>query len=350
MKRIMYISTATRQLSGAEVDELGRISSRNNLQAGITGILFSAHEFFVQILEGGEDAVDEVLTRIRNDSRHRDLVILKAEHEVAARLFAKWSMRVIRLDTTHDIILQAMRIMLENITESHRIIERYTQPAVLRFLTEGINPLTVPAQKAEKIILFGDIVAFSYFSERFPVEEVVDLVNRFLEVSSYRVVQEGGEVNKYVGDCIVAYFPPDNADGAISSCLNTLKDLQKLRLATTDSRLLRLLYCGFGLSKGAVIEGNVGSAIKKDYTVLGNMVNLASRLQGLTRRVGKAIALTESVRDSCRQQWEFLPLGHLDLKGQSRALPTYSLDDPVVNDFRNDELLLDDMELTRSTR
>ena len=345
----MYISTATRRLSGDEVEEIGRVSSKNNLKVGITGILFSAHEFFFQILEGEEDSVDQLLARLRQDPRHRDLVILKAEHGIAERLFAKWSMKAIRLDTSNDIILQAMRIMLENISQSHRIIERYTQPAVLRFLTEGINPLSVPVRKTGKIILFGDIVAFSYFSERYPVEDVVDLVNRFLEISSSNVVKEGGEVNKYIGDCLLAYFPPDNADGALATCLKTLKDLQKIRLEANRKGLYRFLYCGFGLSKGLVIEGNIGSSIKKDYTVLGNMVNLASRLEGLTRHVGKALVLTESVRESCQQHWNFLPLGEFDLRGQSRVLPAYSLDDPAVSDFRNDKLLLGELDSTRPT-
>ena len=191
MKRIMYISTATLRLLGDEIDEIGRISSRNNLKVGITGILFSAHEFFFQILEGEEDEVDRILARIRSDPRHRDVLILKSEHDIAERLFFMWSMKTIRLDSANDIILQAIRIMLENITESHRIIERYTQPSVLKFLTEGINPLSVPVKKTEQIVLFSDIVAFSYLSEKFPVEEVANLVSQFLEVCSHRIVESG---------------------------------------------------------------------------------------------------------------------------------------------------------------
>jgi adenylate cyclase len=344
MKRIMYVSTATRTLSGAEVDEIGRISSRNNLKLGITGILFSAHEFFFQILEGDEDAVDQTLVRIRSDPRHRDLLILKAEQDISERLFGKWSMRTIRLNSTNDLILQTLRIMLENITESHRIIERYTQPAVLKFLTEGINPLSVPVKKTEHIILFGDIVAFSYLSERFPVEEVAALVSQFLEVCSFRVVENGGQVNKYVGDCVMAYFPPDRADDAITACLDTLKDIRQLRSAAGECRLMRFLYCGFGLTKGPVIEGNIGSPIKMDYTVLGDTVNLAARLEGLTRNIGKALAMTQPVRDACARPWDFVAMGDFELKGQSRSLPIYSLGDPVVADIRTHEMLVGDMQ------
>jgi len=169
MKRIMYISTTTRKLTDQEIDEIGRRSTVNNARVNVTGVLLSAHEFFFQILEGEEADVDRVLERIRRDPRHKDVLILKAEQGVSDRLFSKWSMKTIRLDGSNHMILQAIRIMLENITESHRIIERYTQPAVLQFLTDGVNPLNVPVRKTEQIILFGDIVAFSYLSGLFPV-------------------------------------------------------------------------------------------------------------------------------------------------------------------------------------
>lgn len=344
MKRIMYISTTTRKLSGEEIDEIGRRSTANNAKVGVTGMLLSAHEFFFQILEGEAAVVDRVLERIRQDVRHRDVLILKAEPQITERYFAKWSMRTVRLDETSDLILQAIRRMLENIAESHRIIERYTQPAVLNFLTEGVNPLTVPVQKSEQVILFGDIVAFSYLSGLFPVEEVAQLVNLFLETCSRQIVAHGGQVSKYVGDCVMAHFPPANADQAVRACLEILREIQTLRCSAGPCRLQKFLYCGFGLSKGPVIEGNIGSSIKMDYTVLGDIVNLAARLEGLTREIGKAIALSEPVREACREPWPFMRSGEFHLKGQTHAHPIYSLDDPAVKDIKTYQDILTEVE------
>ena len=149
MKRLMYISTTTRKLTPLEVEEIAEKSVVNNSRDRVTGVLLSAHEFFFQILEGEPEDVDRVLNRIRNDARHRDILILKSEPDVEARIFSEWSMKTVRLEGTGDLLLEAIRIMLENITESHRIIERYTQPAVLAFMTEGINPLTVPVKNTE---------------------------------------------------------------------------------------------------------------------------------------------------------------------------------------------------------
>ena len=343
MKRLMYISTTTRKLSHDEIEAIGRRSVVNNEKVGVTGILLSAHEFFFQILEGEPTDVDSVLDRIRGDARHRDVLILKVENEVTDRIFGEWSMRTIRLDDTNDLILQAIRIMLENITDSHRIIERYTQPAVLQFLTEGINPLTVPVKKTEQIIIFGDIVAFSYLSGIFPVEEVSDLVNLFLETSSRQIVAHGGQVSKYVGDCVMAHFPPEAADHAIRACLETLREMSHLRSSAGQCRLQKFLFSGFGISKGQVIEGNVGSSVKMDYTVLGDIVNLAARLESLTRNIGRAIAMSEPVKDACQEPWEFYRAGDYELKGQIHPQPIYSIVDPVVGDMKSYQEILEDL-------
>jgi class 3 adenylate cyclase len=335
MKRIMYISTTTRKLTDQEVEEIGRKSTVNNAKVAVTGVLLSANEFFFQILEGKEEDVEGVMERIRKDPRHQGLLILKAEYEVTGRLFGSWSMNTVRLDGMSDMLMQAVRIMLENITETHRIIERYTQPAVLQFMTEGINPLTVPVKKTEQVILFGDIVAFSYLSGLFPVEEVADLVNLFLDITSKKIAEHGGQVTKYVGDCVVAHFPPEQTDGAVKACVETLREIQELRQTAGQCRLQKYLYCGFGLSKGPVIEGNIGSSIKMDYTVLGDIVNLAARLESLTREIGKGIALSEPVREACRQPWNFIHAGDFHLKGQHLTQPIYTVDDPAVHDMKS---------------
>ena len=333
MKRLMYISTTTRKLTPLEVDEIAAKSVVNNSRDRVTGVLLSAHEFFFQILEGEPDDVDRVLNRIRNDARHRDILILKSEPDVEERIFSEWSMKTVRLEGTGDLLLEAIRIMLENITESHRIIERYTQPAVLAFMTEGINPLTVPIKNTESVILFADIVAFSHFSSLYPVEEVSELVNLFLDVSSKVIVRHGGQVTKYVGDCVVAYFPDDGSDDALRASVEILEAVRDLRHTAGQCRLQSFLYCGIGLSKGSVIEGNIGSSTKLDYTVLGDIVNLAARLEALTRSVGKALAISDAVRNAAQGDWHFEKAGEFHLKGQADVQTIYTLAKDVVDDF-----------------
>lgn len=343
MKRIIYISTVNRQLSDEEIAGIGQVSSRNNRTVGITGVLISVHDYFFQVLEGEEDAIDAVVERIRRDPRHKDMHILKAEHDIAERLFPKWSMRSIRLSGSGDLILQAIRDMLQNIAQSHRIIERYTQPSVLNFLTNGVNPLTVPPRKTEKIILFCDMVGFSFLSDRFPVEEVADVVNAFLEACSATIVEHGGVVAKYVGDCTIAYFSAGQADAAIAASLAVLRKVGDMRRAIHQCHLMKFLYCGFGLSAGAIIEGNFGSSVKMDYTVIGGAVNLAARLEALTREIAKPLAIGETVKAFCREPWPFLHVGDFMLKGVERPCPVYTLDDPLMADFKSHRELNEEM-------
>jgi class 3 adenylate cyclase len=162
---------------------------------------------------------------------------------------------------------------------------------VLNFLTEGINPLTVPVRKTEQVVLFGDIVAFSCLSGLFPVEEVAELVNLFLEtpLPPDRGSWRPGSPNMW-GDRVVAHFLRRSGSTKRSAPVwEILTEIQQRR-RSSGAMPTRNGFCtgGFGLSKGPVIEGNIGSSIKMDYTVLGDIVNLAARLEGLTRSIGKA--------------------------------------------------------------
>ena len=323
---------------------IGQVSARNNRVVGITGVLVSVHDYFFQLLEGDEDAIANAVERIRRDPRHRDLHILKAENEISERLFTKWSMRTIRLTGSGDVILQAICDTLQNLAQSHRVIERYTQPSVLKFLTDGINPLTVQPRKTEKIVLFCDMVGFSYLSDLFPVEQVADVVNAFLEVCSTTIAEHGGVVAKYVGDCAIAYFEQGHADEAIAACLEVLRRVREMRGKTVDCHLTKFLYCGFGVAEGTVIEGNFGSSVKMDYTVLGGTVNLAARLQALTRDIAKPMALSESVMRGALRPWPFVHVGDFQLKGFGHSCPVFSLDDPLLDEFKGHEDLVDEMQ------
>lgn len=333
MKRITYTSRLAPPFSEDVLESIGAASARSNRELGVTGVLvyFSGH--FFQVIEGDEQAIDTLYDKIRKDRRHRDVLCLKAEHGIAARLFPEWSMNVINLDRNTDALIRPLRILLQTIAEAHTIIERYTQPAVLNILNRGVNPLTVPARKVERIILFADIVSFSTITECLPVEMIAEMLNRYLDIAGETVSASGGEITKFIGDCVMAYYDPNQADAAIQACLDILAELRQTREDAGPDSPLRLLHCGFGLSQGTVIEGNLGTARKIDYTVLGDAVNTASRLEALTRRVRKSIVLSEEVKKSTRRAWPLVSLGRHDLRGKEKTSEVYFLDHELVNAF-----------------
>ena len=330
MKRLTYISKFSRLLTEQDIENIGLVSARNNSPNNITGVLLCLAGIFFQILEGDEDKIDEVYEKILKDDRHIEILCLKLEADVEERLFPDWSMKTINLDDNNDLLIRPIKNLLQNVTESHRILEKYTQPTIFKIISQGLNPLEIPARKVEKIVLFSDIVSFSTFAEKLPVEQVVSLVSHYLTVCSKIITDRGGEVTKFIGDCVMAYFDGDSADAAIEASLDILTELRVLRNVSLDGSIIRVLHAGIGLAKGTVIEGNMGSTVKKDYTILGDAVNLASRLEALTRNLSHSLAFSLEVKNSTEEMWDFVQLGTAKPKGKAEAVEIYSVDSAIA--------------------
>jgi class 3 adenylate cyclase len=333
MKRLSYISRLSVPFAQELVADIVRVAGRNNARDEITGVLICFAQFFFQIIEGEDEKIDRLYEKIGRDPRHTDLVCLRTELDIDGRLFPEWSMQVIDLNENAELLVRPVRILLETLSESHELLRQYTQPSVLQSVYRGINPLSVPVRKVERIVLFTDIVSFSRISEALPVEQVAILLNRYLETTSEIIASMGGEVTKFVGDCVMAYFAPEQADAALEACLRILRKLDRERTTAGHADPVRLLYSGFGLAQGMVIEGNLGSRIKKDYTIVGDPVNTAAKLEALTRDLGRALILCDRVMENTRLDWRFVPLGTYDLKGKRRQARVYSIDHRLVNDF-----------------
>jgi len=340
MKRVTYVSQLSMPISDTELEEIGAISSRNNQQDNITGVLVYFGGLFFQIIEGDETRVTQLYEKILTDARHTSVLCLKTEYDVVERLFPNWSMETINLDKSTDVLIRPVRILLNSLVESHGIIEKYTQPSILRIINAGLNPLNVQPRKVEKVVFLSDIVSFSLLSEKLPVEDITNMINQYLEVSSHILSRNGGEVTKFIGDSVLAYFAPAQADAAVQAGLEILAEIKKLRHSTQPDSVLHLLYCGIGLSKGQVVEGNFGSSVKLDYTIVGNPVNSAARIEGLTRQVKKSLVLSANVMHNLKQGWPLVELGNFALKGKKEQIEVYTLDDPLVDQFISHEQIV----------
>ncbi len=338
MKRLTYISNFSRSLTKKEVEDIGKISQTNNSREGITGVLLSCKGIFFQILEGEEDQIDHLYQRILHDDRHNEILCLKSELDVTERRFPDWSMEVIMLDENNDIILQPIKVLLQTLGESQTILANYTQSGVLEAIANGLNPLTLKPHYTEKIILFADIISFSSITEKLQVGEVVELLNQFFTICTKQITANGGEVSKFIGDCTMAYFDGDLADNALQASLNILADLELLRNQSPMDSPLRVLYTGIGLSKGIVLEGNIGSQTKKEYTVIGDAVNVAARIESLTRQLNRFLVFSAPVRERLSARWKPVKLGDFHTKGREEIVEVYSIDDLLTfqkSDFQN---------------
>jgi len=298
MKRLTYISRYSRHLTLKNIEKIGKNSQRNNQARNITGVLLCLGGMFFQILEGEAEDIDSLYRKILRDPRHTDILCLKSENNVTERLFPEWSMRTINLDENTDIVIRPIKTLLQTVTESHGILKQYTQPTIFKIIQQGMDPLEIRPKKTERIVFFSDIVSFSAFADKLPVEHVVFLVDYYLSICSKIITEAGGEVTKFIGDCVMAYFEADRADAAIQAGLDILLEVAMLRSYAGEDSPLNVLYTGIGITKGVVIEGNLGSQVKKDYTIIGDVVNAASRLEALSRNLDRSLVFSEAVKNS----------------------------------------------------
>lgn len=146
----------------------------------------------------------------------------------------------------------------------------------------------------------------------------------------------------------MAYFDGSQADAALNCALAIVQEVDHLRHGASDNDPTKILYCGIGINRGkrdsferhewhtclelgTVIEGNIGSAIKKDYTLLGDAVNIAARLESSTRDQKHSLVFSESVKQMTHLEWQFCELGSLTPRGRKSEIRIYSLNDPAIS-------------------
>ncbi len=178
----------------------------------------------------------------------------------------------------------------------------YVSPRIVEELMSSPSKATLGGQRKELTMLFADLTGFTSFSEKRPAEEVVAQLNEYLGAMTDIVFRWNGTLDKFVGDEIVVFWgapmdQPDHAELAIKCALHMQKRLGELQ-AKWRAEGKTQLDNGIGINTGVAVVGNIGAEGKKmDYTVIGDQVNLAARFQGLTRRFGCSIVVTESTAE-----------------------------------------------------
>lgn len=330
MKRLTYISSFARPIPPAEIDEIGSRSIANNTRDGLTGVLFCFNNVFYQILEGPEDAINRCYARILKDPRHKDIFCLEVENDIKAREFGDWAMKTVRLDESGDSLIRPIRTMLNSLARTHYVLERYSPLEVLSGLQKGEDPLKWSLKTSEKTILFSDIFSSSTFAEALSSAEFEKLLTAYYEITNRSIAENGGTLSKLTGDGLMAYFKAGNAQNALDASLEICRRLDDLRHAAPEGSPLRLLYAGIGLSTGEVREGNIGSVHKYDYTLLGDLVNSAARLESVTRKVDALLVFDESLLAQVERPSALKTLGLYQPKGKAERLKIYTVNYPYT--------------------
>jgi adenylate cyclase len=245
-------------------------------------------------------------------------------------------------------------VVLEDISQEKRMkatMYRYMTPGVAeRVMALGDDALMVGERK-EVTILFSDIRGYTSITEKLEATEVVSLLNNYFETMVEAVFNYEGTLDKFIGDALMAVFgaplplTENHAWMAVQSALDMRRRLAEFN---RDRALLPghrheahpHIRIGIGISSGEVVSGNIGSQKRMDYTVIGDGVDISSRLEGVTKEYGCDIILSEYTYNLCHEHIWVRELDRIRVKGKSKPISIYELLgdrqhplDPQTQDF-----------------
>ena len=211
---------------------------------------------------------------------------------------------------------------------------KYLSPQMVERVVANPQALKLGGEERELTLLFCDVRGFTTISEHFDAVGLTSLINKLLTPLTHEILKRQGTVDKYIGDCIMAFWnaPIDDREHARHGCLSALAMLDEMaplnaRLATEAEEADRKhipLKCGFGLNTGFAVVGNMGSEQRFDYSVLGDIVNLAARLEGQSKFYGVDIVLGSETRAQVPDM-ATIELDLIQVKGKTVAVNIFAL-------------------------
>lgn len=205
----------------------------------------------------------------------------------------------------------------------------YLSADLLDKLIANPESLALGGEAKELSILFSDIRGFTNISESMDPVSLIKLLNRYFTPMTNVVLHNGGMLDKYIGDAVMAFFNApvnvkDHADASCKTALEMIEELEKLNreLALENIPLIRI---GIGINTAEVVVGNMGSDTRFNYTVIGDGVNLASRVEGITKNYGVNILITEFTAQKINSSFIYREIEPVKVKGKERAVILYEL-------------------------
>jgi adenylate cyclase len=260
---------------------------------------------------------------------------LAAHTAVIARGDYTTRLELNRVDELGDLArsFNAMSAGLAERDQVRDLLDKNVSPEVAaQLMREGGS---LGGEEREVTVLFADLRGFTTLSEKVPARELVTLLNRYLERMSRAIEAEGGVIDKFIGDEIMALFGAplpvtDGADRAIRAALAMRTALTELNREFAAEGRPELAF-GVGINTARVIAGNIGSERRRNYSVIGDGVNLAARLQGLTRNAAFAadILVSAETLSQARGRYASRDLGRVGVKGKTEATALHAIDGPA---------------------
>ncbi len=208
-------------------------------------------------------------------------------------------------------------------------LSRYSSPAVVEKILEapGAGMGAMVADESEVSILFADLTGFTTMAERLPAGEVILILNQIFERLTGAVFEMEGTLDKFRGDGMMAFFGaplpmPDHAERAVEAALRMQEALTALNAAREG---FRAIHMRIGVNSGSVVVGDIGSPQRKDYTVIGDVVNIASRLESSVAKPGEVV-IGEATWLQAKNAFHCEALEEVRLKGRQKTVQPYRVE------------------------
>jgi adenylate cyclase len=245
--------------------------------------------------------------------------------------------------TTVFVLVIAAKYVLEEQNKKfiRGAFSKYVPPTVVDSILKDPTKLSLGGEKKELTILFSDIRSFTTFSEKMDAKALAAFLNDYLGIMTNIVFKNEGTLDKYIGDAVMAFWgaPLDQPQHASNCCKAAIEMMEALaqNQARFKSQYGIDVNVGIGLNSGMVNVGNMGSENNFEYTVIGDHVNLASRLEGLTKKYGAGIVTTRFTFDSIQAAGLSVPphrvLDFVKVKGKKKAVELIQvLERPLAED------------------
>ena len=212
-----------------------------------------------------------------------------------------------------------------------RQFEHYLDPSMVKKLQKDTSLLKLGGETKTMTFLFSDIRGFTPISEKYKgnPEALTKLINRFLTSMTDIIIKNGGTIDKFMGDCIMAFWnaPLDNNKHrqlAVKSAIEMQIELALLNVQLVAEGYPRI-HIGIGINTGEALVGNMGSRQRFDYSVIGDAVNLASRLESSSKTLGKTLVIGEDTRHTIETMYPFEYIDSITVKGKSESIKVYTI-------------------------
>ncbi len=241
-------------------------------------------------------------------------------------IISVYSLLYIVLGYLINLVLTLLHTQQEK-AHIHGLFGRFVSPEVVKEIIDGNISISLGGTLKEVSLLFVDIRGFTAFSEANPPEKVVEMVNRYLELTSNSIQSTGGTIDKYIGDATMAVFNapnplPDHPLCAVKAAWAMKVGSESLRNEILADFGVDLQF-GIGVNTGYAVVGNMGSTFRMDYTVIGDTVNTAARLESNAAK--GQIIISDSTYQAVKDYVEVKDLGLLSVKNKKEGIHVYEV-------------------------